>query len=189
MLSLGFYGIPRTDLPGGRRGLPEKQKVGVGEKQKAGDPASPYKSAGVAHFLRSFVVVFLCLVRWVLWWEKFASAYGRGYVFLCLFFSLKCYFSSGIFKCYQYGIRGKQGVGRRQLVVMYLVQSGEGSVIDRLRGNDEARATRRAEKQETGQEKNTRLGSGRVSIKGPAFSPFFLFFSSLDMKWDFFYLS
>ena len=42
--------------------------------------------------------------------------------------------------------RGKQGVGCRQLVVMYLVRSGEGSVIDRLRRDDAARATRRAEK-------------------------------------------
>ena len=56
-------------------------------------------------------------------------------------FSCKCYFSSGIFKCYQYGIRGKQGVGRRLLVVMYLVGGGEGSVIDRLRGDDAARTT------------------------------------------------
>ena len=80
-------------------------------------------------------------------------------------------------------------MGRRRLVVMYLVRSGEGSVIDRLRGDDAATATRRVEKQEAGQDKNRRLGSGRVSIKGPAFSPFFLFSSSLDMKWDFFYLS
>ena len=41
-----------------------KQEVGMGEKQKPGDPASPYKRAGAAHFLRLsfFVVVFLCLV-------------------------------------------------------------------------------------------------------------------------------
>ena len=51
---------------GGRRGLPEKQEVGVGEKQKAGDPASLYKRAGVAHFLRLFVVVFVSLLRCVL---------------------------------------------------------------------------------------------------------------------------
>ena len=73
--------------------------------------------------------------------------------------------------CYQYGIRGKQGVGRRRLVVMYLVRSGEGSVIDRLRGDDAATATRRVEKQEAGQDKSRRLGSGQVSIKGLAFSP------------------
>ena len=64
------FGILRDSThgsPGGRRrGLPEKQEVGVGQKQKAGDPASPYKRVGVAHFLRSFVVVFLCLVCCVL---------------------------------------------------------------------------------------------------------------------------
>ena len=36
-------------------------------------------------------------------------------------------------------------MGRRQLLVIYLVRSGEGSVIDRLRGDDAARATQRAE--------------------------------------------
>ena len=89
--------------------------------------------------------------------------------FVCC--SFECYFSSGIFQCYQYGIRGKQGVGRCRLVVMYLPRSGEGSVIYRLRGDDVAMVTRRDEKQEAGQDKNRRLGSGQVSIKGPAFSP------------------
>ena len=74
-------------------------------------------------------------------------------------------------------------MGRRRLVVMYLVRSGAGSVIDRLRGDDAARATRRVEKQEAGQDKNRRLGSGRVSIKGLAFSPLFplFFFSRHDV--------
>ena len=50
---LGFYGILR-----GRATRPSrrKQEVGKGKKQEAGDPASPYKRAGVAHFLRCAVV-------------------------------------------------------------------------------------------------------------------------------------
>ena len=32
-------------------------------------------------------------------------------MFSFVWFSFKCYFPSGIFKCYQYGIRGKQGGG------------------------------------------------------------------------------
>ena len=62
-LSLGFYGILR-----GRATRPprRKQEVGKGEKQEAGDPASPYKRAGVAHFLRCAVVCRGDLVRCVL---------------------------------------------------------------------------------------------------------------------------
>ena len=53
LLSLGFYEIlwGRAMRPPGR-----KQEVGRGEKQEAGDPASPYKRAAVAHFLRCAVV-------------------------------------------------------------------------------------------------------------------------------------
>ena len=59
-LSTGFHArISR----GGLLGLSEKQEAGEREKQMAGDPASPYKRAGVAHLLRLFVVEFLCLVR------------------------------------------------------------------------------------------------------------------------------
>ena len=54
-------------------------------------------------------------------------------------------------------------MGHRRLVIMYLVRSGEGSVIDRLRGDDAARATRRVEKQEVGQDKNRRRG-GRQGL-------------------------
>ena len=46
------------------------------------------------------------------------NAQGRGcgaHGFLALF-----YLSSLSFECYQYGMRGKQGPGRRQLVVMLL---------------------------------------------------------------------
>ena len=49
LLSLGFHGIPCTDPGGGRRGLTKKnRRLGRIKKQKAGDPASPYKRAGVA---------------------------------------------------------------------------------------------------------------------------------------------
>ena len=41
-------------------------------------------------------------------------------------------------------------MGRRRLVVMYIVRSGEGSVIDRLREDDAANARRQVEKQKAG---------------------------------------
>ena len=49
-VSTGFYRGRATGPP--RR----KEEVGKGEKQEAGDPASHYKRAGVAHFLRCVVV-------------------------------------------------------------------------------------------------------------------------------------
>ena len=98
-------------------------------------------------------------------------------MFSVVCFSFKSYFSSVIFQMLSIWDNGQAGVGRRQLVIMYFVRSGEGSVIDRSRRDDAARATRRAEKQEAGQDKNRRLGPGRVPIKGPAVSPPFCLFS------------
>ena len=85
--------------------------------------------------------------------------------------------------------KGQTGAGRRQLVVMYLVRSGEGSVIGQLwertrRGRRGGQKNNRLDK-----DKNRRLGPGRVPIKGPAFPPLLPLFFSLDMKSDFFYLS
>ena len=66
-MSFGFYGVPCRDLLGRATRPPrKKQEVGDREKQMAGDPASPYKRAGVSHFQRRRVVVFVvffCLVR------------------------------------------------------------------------------------------------------------------------------